>query len=558
MGLLTCMLCRLHIKNYVLIDSLNVEFRNGLTIITGETGAGKSILLGALGLVLGNRADSSSLLNKNNKCIIEAEFDISDYGLKDFFYANELDYESKTIIRREINAEGKSRAFVNDSPVNLSVLKELSAFLVDIHSQHETLTLNNSAFQLEVVDAYAGTTESASVFKKDFSQYVRLHQRLSELIEEEKKAKADADYWQFQFEELNAANLTEGEKEKAEQELEALNNVEQIKTAIAQSTNLLKDGDTNIIAEIAHLVISMNAVSKFHPSLQELANRIKQTQVELKDINGELENIQDDFVFNPEKVEILNERLNIIYRLEQKHHTSSVAELLKIKDDYSTKLAGFSTLETDIKKITAELEQQKKQLLKQAKTLSEKRHTASPLIEKEIKSMLTVTGMPDAQLRIEWNTSDDNLSYNGIDEVKYLFTANKGMKADALSKVASGGELSRLMLSIKALIAKLVSLPTIIFDEIDSGISGEVANKVGNLVRKISDKHQVIAITHLPQMASKGDSHFLVYKNTQGKTTTSGLKLLDKEERINEIAKMISGNEVTQASLKNAKELLGK
>lgn len=550
------MLARLQIKNYVLIDSLNVEFNKGLTIITGETGAGKSILLGALGLVLGNRADSSSLLNKNNKCIIEAEFDILNYNLKDFFYANELDYESKTIIRREINAEGKSRAFINDSPVNLSVLKELSGFLVDVHSQHETLTLNNSSFQLDVLDAYAGIKDEFAAYKKDFLQFSRLQDKLSTLIEEEKKAKADADYWQFQFEELNTANLIEGEKEKAEQELEALNNVEQIKTAIGQSTNLLKDGDANIISAIIQLVSSMNAVAKFHPALQELANRIKASQVELKDVAQELENVQDDFIFNPERVEILNERLNTIYRLEQKHRTSSVSELISIKNDYESKLSGFTTLETDIQKLTAEIVQQKNKLLVQAKSISEKRQKAAPKIEKEIKEMLASTGMPDGKLQIEINNAKENLSASGIDSVQYLFTANKGIKPEALSKVASGGELSRLMLSVKGLIAKLVALPTIIFDEIDSGISGDVANKVGNLVRKISDNHQVIAITHLPQMASKGDDHFLVYKNTQGNTTTSGLKLLKKEERINEIAKMISGNEITQASLKNAKELL--
>lgn len=550
------MLARLQIKNYILIDSLNVEFNKGLTIITGETGAGKSILLGALGLVLGNRADSSSLLNKNNKCIIEAEFDILNYNLKDFFYANELDYESKTIIRREINAEGKSRAFINDSPVNLSVLKELSGFLVDVHSQHETLTLNNSSFQLDVLDAYAGIKDAFAAYKKDFLQFSRLQDKLSTLIEEEKKAKADADYWQFQFEELNTANLIEGEKEKAEQELEALNNVEQIKTAIGQSTNLLKDGDANIISAIIQLVSSMNTVAKFHPALQELANRIKASQVELKDVAQELENVQDDFIFNPERVEILNERLNTIYRLEQKHRTSYVSELISIKNDYESKLSGFTTLETDIQKLTAEIVQQKNKLLVQAKSISEKRQKAAPKIEKEIKEMLASTGMPDGKLQIEINNAKENLSASGIDSVQYLFTANKGIKPEALSKVASGGELSRLMLSVKALIAKLVALPTIIFDEIDSGISGDVANKVGNLVRKISDNHQVIAITHLPQMASKGDDHFLVYKNTQGNTTTSGLKLLKKEERINEIAKMISGNEITQASLKNAKELL--
>lgn len=552
------MLTRLQIKNYVLIDTLNVEFNKGLTIITGETGAGKSILLGALGLVLGNRADSSALLNKNNKCIIEAEFDILNYNLKDFFYANELDYESKTIIRREINAEGKSRAFINDSPVNLSVLKELSGFLVDIHSQHETLTLNHSSFQLDVLDAYAGIKELTATYRKDYLQYSRTQEKLNTLIEEEKKAKADADYWQFQFEELNSAGLVEGEKENAEQELEALNNIEQIKNAIGQSTNLLKDGEVNIIAEVAQLVGSIHSVSKYNPALQELANRIKAAQLELKDIAQELENVQDDFAFNPERAEILNDRLNTIYRLEQKHRTSSVSELIQIKNDYENKLTGFTTLETDIEKLTTEIAKQKNQLLKAATVISEKRQKAAPKIEKEIKDMLASTGMPDAKLQIEIISAENNLSATGIDSVQYLFTANKGMKADVLSKVASGGELSRLMLSVKALIAKLVALPTIIFDEIDSGISGEVANKVGNLVRKISDNHQVIAITHLPQMASKGDAHFWVYKNTQGNITTSGLKLLNTEERINEIAKMISGNEVTQASLKNAKELLNK
>src|SRR6185436_7201602 len=466
------MLNRLIIQNYVLIDSLDLKFSRGLTAITGETGAGKSILLGALGLVLGNRADLQVLLKKDKKCIIEGEFNIDEYHLKDFFYKNELDYEAVTTIRREITPEGKSRAFINDTPANLNILRELGIRLVDIHSQHETLTLNNSSFQLSVVDIYANHLKELNKYKLLFNDYVKLNSKLNELSEREKNAKADMDYFQFQFNELESANLKAGEKEELELELQTLNNAEEIKTSLTKSCDVIRDADSNILQQMTYISASLQSISKFNSKIADLALRAQSSYVELKDIASELEAIEEDINFNPERIEVINDRLNIIYKLEQKHRVNSVEDLLKIQNELSEKLRSFQTLDDDIKKLAIESERIKNELLSQATAISEKRKQAASKIEKEIKKMLSEVGMPNAVLKIEISKlENDAFNSTGIDNVNYLFSANKGIVYQGLSKVASGGELSRLMLCIKAMITKLTSLPTIIFDEIDTGVS---------------------------------------------------------------------------------------
>ena len=551
------MLNRLDIQNYVLIDSLEVKFNKGLTVITGETGAGKSILLGALGLILGNRADFQVLLNKQKKCIIEGEFSISEYNLKDFFYNNELDYEAVTTIRREITPEGKSRAFINDTPVNLNILKEIGTRLVDIHSQHETLTLNNSSFQLSVVDAFAENAKELSKYKTSYNDFSKIKTRLNELSEQEKKAKADVDYFQFQFNELESANLRPGEKEAMELELQTLNNAEEIKSGLNRATDMILEGETNILQQINYISSTLSSISKFNSKISEIATRIHGNYIELKDIASELESVQNEINFNPERIEVINDRLNVIYKLEQKHRVNSVEDLLKIQNELSEKLSGFQTLDDDIKKLTIESEKIKNELLNQAAAISAVRKQAALKIEKEIKKMLSELGMPNAVLKIEIVKLDnDSFNSTGIDNVNYLFSANKGIIYQELNRVASGGELSRLMLCIKSIIAKLTSLPTIIFDEIDTGISGETAFKVGNIIKKISDEHQVIAITHLPQMASKGDVHYLVYKETGRSSTSTKVKELSPNERVNEIAKMLSGEKLSTVAIESAKELL--
>ncbi|MEO5570100.1 MAG: DNA repair protein RecN [Bacteroidia bacterium] len=553
------MLIRLDIQNYVLIDSLNVKFSKGFTVITGETGAGKSILLGAMGLILGNRADMQVLLNKQKKCIIEGEFSIADYRLKDFFYNNELDYEAISTIRREINPEGKSRAFINDTPVNLNILKELGVRLVDIHSQHETLTLNNSSFQLSVVDAYSDHSKELNGYNSLYNDFIKIKSRLNELSEREKKTISDIDYFQFQFNELESAGLKAGEKEEMEQELETLNNAEGIKSALNNAGSTILEGESNILQQISVISSALNFVSKFNSKILELAGRVESSYVELKDIASELEAVGDEINFNPERIEVVNDRLDIIYKLEQKHRVNTVEDLLKIQNELSDKLTGFQTLDEDIKKLTFESEKIRNEIFKQAATISGNRKQAASRIEKEIKKMLLEVGMHNAVLKIEiTKLENDSFNSTGIDNVNFLFSANKGIIYQELNKVASGGELSRLMLCIKAMIAKLTSLPTIIFDEIDSGVSGEIAFKVGNIIKKISEEHQVIAITHLPQMASKGDAHYLVYKETGRSSTSTKVKELSSGERVNEIAKMLSGEKLSEVAIENAKELLAR
>ncbi|MGZ4033782.1 MAG: DNA repair protein RecN [Bacteroidia bacterium] len=549
------MLKHLSVQNYALIDQLEVEFSNGLTIITGETGAGKSILLGALGLVAGSRADTQALQDKSKKCFVEASFNIKEYSLKDFFTSNELDYETTTTIRREINPEGKSRAFINDTPVTLNQLKELAEHLIDIHSQHQTLTLNGSEFQLSVVDAFANHADLINEYAGDFKKFKLLEKQLNDLIEKESQAKKDLDYFQFQFNELEDANLKGNKQAEMEQELETLNNAEDIKLNLSKAANGLTGGEQNLLSALNEIKILLASMAKFKPEINELSTRLTSSYLELKDIANELESLESDIVYDPKRIEILTQALDAIYRLQQKHQVKTIEELITIKDDLSNKLLDFSSLEAEIEKVKKESSTLQKSLLVVAKKISANRKKVIPKLEKEISSLLSSLSMQNAQLKVE-HVESEQLSKNGLDNVNFLFSANKGSDFKELNKVASGGELSRLMLSIKSLIAQLTALPTIIFDEIDTGVSGDVADKVGSIMNQMAKAMQVITITHLPQIASKGTSHLFVYKEDKNNKTYSNIKKLTAEERVQEVAKMLSTGTPTAAAISNAKELL--
>lgn len=549
------MLQHLSIQNYALIDSLSIDLDEHLTIITGETGAGKSILLGALGLIAGNRSDITSLNDKSKKCTVEAVFNIKNYALQDFFTAHELDYDNHTTIRREINPAGNSRAFINDTPVTLSQLKQMSALLIDIHSQHETLALQNNNFQLSILDAIADNTTALKAYKANFNACKLLEAELIKLTEKETSAQKESDYLLFQFNELQEANFHTNEQESLESQLSILNNAEEIKSKIANVLLAFNESDSSLISALNSIKVSAADLAKFGDDLQELSSRINTSFIELKDISDELENVQDNIVFDSIKLELLNDRLNLLYTLQQKHRVRSVEELIVIKVDLDKKLLDFNSIENTIKKVTQELVADKKVLEKQAVELSKKRRSHISPIEKQLQQTLSELGMPNALLKIEQSELNE-LNILGKDNIVFLFSANKGVSVKELNKVASGGELSRLMLSIKSLVASSKQLPTIIFDEIDTGVSGDIANKMGIIMDKMANTMQVIAITHLPQIAAKGSSHLFVYKQEKVNKTHSQIKKLNKDERIQEIAKMLSTENPTAAAIKNAKELL--
>jgi len=549
------MLQHLRIQNFALIEETEVHLNNGLTVITGETGAGKSILLGALGLTLGSRADVSSLHDKTKKCIIEAQFNIKEYSLMSFFEINELDFEEVTTIRREITPEGKSRAFINDTPTTLSVLKELGEQLIDIHSQHETLLLKETNFQFELVDAFAQTTNLYSDYKKQFNALQKLRKQLEELTAQEIQAKKELDYFQFQFNELEEANVKVGEQQQLEEESETLENAEFIKGSLVKSSLAINGGDENIVSALALVKQQLQSVSKFGKQFNELFERINSVSIELKELSKDIDACEEDVVYDNSRLEEVNAQLDKLNRLLKKHGVNSEEELLTIKTDIEAKLQQFSSLEVAIEKTQKEIFTSEKQCKSLAKDLSDKRQKSTAGIEQNIKTMLMGLSMANAQFKIELKPLDA-LSFNGQDSISFLFTANKGAEFKELHKTASGGELSRLMLCLKALLAERTALPTIIFDEIDTGVSGDVADKIGNILFAMGKTMQVITITHLPQMASKGGNHLFVYKSDSKDKTTSSIKALNKEERIAEIAKMLSTGTPTETALKNAKELL--
>ena len=553
------MLTTLTVKNYALIDELHLQFGKKLNIITGETGAGKSILLGALGLLLGQRADSGALLDKTAKCIVEGEFDSKNKAIEDFFHVNELDIESRILIRREISKEGKSRAFINDTPVNISQLKELGSLLVDIHSQHETLLLNKSGFQLSVVDSFAGTESDLNDYRKIFSTYKKLALEIAELKAEEARSKSEQDYITFQFNELAEAELEKGEsKDQLEKELRTLSHSEEIRQGLSKLDDAISGGESNLLTAISSAIQIVQSLSKYNSKLESVATRLKSVQIELKDISQESTDISDEVSLDPQRLEIVNERLNILNRLEQKHRVNSTQELIELKNEFEKKLENINSLDERISGLEKEKEKQFIKLLSKADKISIARAKVIPGIETKVKKMLADLGMPNAILKIEQVVLDEEeLNQSGKDSIRFLFSANKGVAYSEISKVASGGELSRLMLCLKAIVAKLIDLPTVVFDEIDTGVSGETAFKIGTVMNDLSSSLQLLAITHLPQIASRGEVHFFVYKEVIGKRTFTKVSKLKSEDRIVEVARMLSGDKPTAIAMQNAKELLG-
>jgi len=551
------MLKALRIANYAIINEAEIVFSEGMNIITGETGAGKSILLGALSLILGERADSKVLFNKEKKCTVEGVFDIANYGLEAFFTANEIDFESETIIRRELTDSGKSRAFINDTPVNLNLLQQLAGKLITIHSQHETLDLGNSVFQLTVIDALAETQQLLSNYKQHFFDWRACSKKLEATVLLANKALTEKDFIEFQFTELDKANLDDFNQPELEAELTQLTHAEEIKRNLVLSVDALENTSGNINDQLRIIIGQLNSISKYKPELEQYIARIESANIELRDIARDLDDMSGLVIADPARSEVIQQQLNIIYRLQKKHNCNTLYDLLLLRNSLSDKLLAFVNSEATIEALQKERDLLFSKLSIAAKKLSEKRIKSFTGLEQAVHNLLSEVGMKDALLKVEHIFSTDKyLTESGADHIQFMFSANKGGLLQDIKKVASGGELSRLMLCIKSLLAKSVALPTLIFDEIDTGVSGEIAHKVGNILMRLSASHQLIAITHLPQIASKGKHHLFVYKDTNKAITTTQIKLLDDNNRLMEIAKMLSGESPTKAALENAKELL--
>jgi DNA repair protein RecN (Recombination protein N) len=549
------LLKKLHIQNYALFDSVEVDFPPNLAIITGETGAGKSILLGALSLLLGERAEVELVNDKAKKCIVEGEFKSASSEVKNFFQQNDLDYHPEIIIRREVSPTGKSRAFINDTPVNLTQLKSLTSRLIDIHSQNENLLLNENEFQFYVLDAYAAHAKLIAEYKQKFYKYKKINAELEELLNKENEARKEKDYLEFQMKEMLDAALIEGEDKKIEEELELLKHAEQIKANLSFSEQSLTSGEKNVTGFLNEIRAKINAIASINPALGELRTRLDNAIIDIKDIAAEIESLEQKINYDPNRVNLLTERLETIYHLAHKHRVNTVGELLKVQDEINNRLTGISSLEEEITRLSNEKISLESGLKSMAVKISSGREKVVPPLQKEIQKNLLELGMPNAQFIIDKQTTD-TLGIFGMDTVKFLFSANKGKELREVEKVASGGELSRLMLVIKALIATSSELPAIVFDEIDAGVSGKVAGQVADLVLRISKSMQVIMITHLPQIASRGDAHYLVYKEDVHNKTVTRIKKLSPEERVEEIARMISSGKPGSSALKTAAELL--
>lgn len=549
------MLLSLSIKNYALIESLETDFSNQFSVITGETGAGKSILLGALGLVLGNRADLTSLKDKEQKCIIEANFSISNYNLKHFFEENDLDYEDKTIVRREILPSGKSRAFINDSPVNLQELQTLSSFLLDIHSQQQTRELTEETYQLEILDAVANNQDVISNYQKILTSFKAKQKEVKQMIEEKETLEKEHEYHSFLLNELLTANLTNGEQEALEQELEQLSNVELIKENFERILVIANEDQVGTLVNLKEIKLALQKLSVFSPNYAILHERLVSSLLELEDVFSECEQNNEKVIADPERLELVNTKLQTIYNLQKKHQVDSIERLLVIQNELDSKVMKVDDLENAILKTQKELQEITIKIDEIALKISENRKNAVPKLIEKIKHILSQLGMAEANFKFEITTTSSYFQ-NGKDEVSLLFSANKGTSYGLLKKVASGGEMSRIMLAIKAILANYSKLPTIIFDEIDTGVSGEIAIKMGEIMKEMSKTMQVFAITHLPQIAAKGNSHYKVVKRSQGETTISELLLLSPDDRIQQIAEMLSGKDVSESALQHAKALL--
>jgi DNA repair protein RecN (Recombination protein N) len=549
------MLIKLFVQNYALIRELDVEFENGLTIITGETGAGKSILLGALSLILGTRADSSVLLDKNEKCIVEGTFRIEEYELNEFFISNNIDYEPVSTLRREINPAGKSRAFINDTPVTVNILKELGERLIDIHSQHQTLMLNDNSFQLNLIDSFSGTAGIKNEYRETYSNYRKLRKEYTSIKEKADKNKSDLEYYQFQYNQLDEAKLKSGEQTELEAEQELLGHTEEIKLALGSSSNLFLAEGISILSMLREVKSYLGRIITFLPESESLLSRTESALIELDDLAAEVEKLSVSIEADPQRLAMVNNRLDNIYTLIQKHRVTDLDELIKKKDEIKDLIGSIVSSDERIIELETLLDKEASRLKTISEEISNKRKSVLSDIELRITELLKQLGIPNAKFRITL-THLQEFTTTGIDQADFLFSANKQIVPENLAKIASGGELSRVMLSLKSLLTKNNNLPTIIFDEIDAGVSGEVADKVGQILSGMGKYMQVINITHLPQVASRGTRHYHVYKDDTDSSTFTRVKLLSPEERILEVARLLSGSEVTETALKNARELL--
>lgn len=551
------MLRSLYIQNYALIEKLDISFGAGFSVITGETGAGKSIILGAIGLLLGQRAEVKAIRQGASKCVIEARFDISAYGMEPFFEENELEYEEECILRREVYASGKSRAFINDTPASLVQMKELGEQFIDVHSQHQNLLLNKEGFQLNVLDILSHNDEQLSAYQSLYREWKQAQQDLADLIARAEQNKADEDYIRFQLEQLEEANLSAGEQEELEQETDTLSHAEEIKAGLFRVGQLLTSDEGGLLAGLKESLNTMLGLQKVYSPATELAERLESTYIELKDVSQEVSSQEEDVEFNPERLEEVNDRLNLIYTLQQKHRVTTVEELLALTEEYAAKLAAITSYDERIGELTILCDTLYNKVKKQAAVLTKARTGAAREVEKQMASRLIPLGMPNVRFQVEMGMRKEP-GVHGEDTVNFLFSANKNGALQSISSVASGGEIARVMLSIKAMIAGAVKLPTIVFDEIDTGVSGEIADRMADIMQEMGEQdRQVISITHLPQIAARGCAHYKVYKQDNETETNSHIRRLEDGERVEEIAHMLSGATLTEAALNNAKALLG-
>ena len=549
------MITSLSIKNYALIEKLSIDFSKGFSIITGETGAGKSIILGAIGLVLGKRADLTSLKNKEEKCVIEAHFEISKYNLIPFFEENDLDYENETIIRREILPSGKSRAFINDSPVNLQELQELSLFLIDIHSQQQTQELSDENVQFEIIDAIANNKETILEYQLVLKSYKSDKSKLNSLLKKQSESKKEQEYNTFLLDELVAAQLKAGEQELLEADFEQLNNVEVIKEAIDKSLAIANEDQIGVLHNLNEIKVSLHKIAPFSSEYHSLLERITSITIEFDDIASEMNRSVEKLINDPEQLDLISQKLQVIFNLQKKHQVSTITELLEIQSNLENSVLELGNMEEDIAALTVAIEQKTIELDAFSNTIHDNRLDSVPVLSQQLTTILETLGMPNVRFNIDINATETYFQ-NGKDSLQFLFSANKGTDFGLLKKVASGGEMSRIMLAVKAILAKYSKLPTLIFDEIDTGVSGEIAIRMGEIMKEMSLEMQIFAITHLPQIAAKGNAHFKVFKSTVGDDTLSELKLLNDEERLVEIAQMLSGTVVSDSALNHAKALL--
>lgn len=551
------MLKEVHIRNYVLIDRLDIDFRDGFSVMTGETGAGKSIILGAMNLLLGGRADSKTLIQGAEKCTIEGIFSIAGYGLEQFFNENELDFDpDETIMRRELSASGKSRAFINDTPVTLTQLRDLGCRLIDIHSQHQNMALGTQSFQLDVVDTIAANGSAKAAYEQSFDKWTELRTRLAQLKKKFESDNTDREYLEFQLEGIDSAKLTDGEQEELEQESDILDHAEEIKQELFGASQILSGDEDSSIQRLRSAMQSLRAASKNYPQAQEIAERLDSCIIELKDIAETVDDAQESVNFDPARLEQVNERLDLIYSLEKKHKKENIAQLLEYAESIRKRLDRTGSYEFDIEQLTKQVESARLEMEKQAANLSKTRKKASDIIIKEIKELLMPLGIPNVQFNIEMQPAS-GFDRTGHDDLRFMFSANKSVPMQELQTVASGGEIARVMLCIKSLMAGARALPTVIFDEIDTGVSGAVAEKMALLMKRMSaDGRQVLAITHLPQIAAIGQTHYKVFKTDENDATHTRIAVLSGDDRIREIAGMMSGSTLTQAALDNAKALI--